>query len=145
MIFLLEVLLLGLCLHCDGWKKQQVSIQTDCRTFSDNGTLNFAKIYDIKERTHNALDKRYSHNDTQIFEKFVELVNSQTNYNKDGRINAIPIIGYHDIDNNKTITSTNVNLFDAEMQYLHDNHFKVITMADLAYDENNNYLYIKGL
>jgi peptidoglycan/xylan/chitin deacetylase (PgdA/CDA1 family) len=101
--------------------------------------------YDIKERTHNALDKRYSHNDTQIFEKFVELVNSQTNYTKDGRINAIPIIGYHDIDNNKTITSTNVNLFDAEMQYLHDNHFKVITMADLAYDENNNYLYIKGL
>ena len=134
-------------LHCDGWKQQQQqqsSIQTDCRTYSDNGTLNFANRYDIKERTHNALDKRYSHNDTQIFGKFVELVNSQSNYNKNGIINAIPIIGYHDIDNNRTITSTDVNLFDAEMKYLHDNGFKVFTMSDLGYDENSKVLYIRG-
>jgi hypothetical protein len=122
--------------------KQQ---QTDCRTYSDNGTLNFANRYDIKERTHNALNTRYLHNDTQIFEKFVELVDSQTNYNKNGKINAIPIIGYHDTDNNKTITSTDVNLFDTEMKYLHDNGFKVLTMSDLGYDKNSNYLYIKGL
>jgi peptidoglycan/xylan/chitin deacetylase (PgdA/CDA1 family) len=130
-------------LHCDGWKQQQQ--QTDCRTYSDNGTLNFANRYDIKERTHNALDTRYLHNDTQIFEKFVELVDSHTNYNKNGKINAIPIIGYHDIDNNKTITSTDVNLFDTEMKYLHDNGFKVLTTYDLGYDKNSNYLYIKGL
>ena len=129
-------------LHCDGWKQQQ---QNDCRTYSNNGTLNYANRYDIKERTHNALDTRYLHNDTQIFEKFVELVDSQTNYNKNGTINAIPIIGYHDIDNKKTITSTDVNLFDAEMRYLHDNGFKVLTMSDIGYDENSNYLYIKGL
>jgi hypothetical protein len=89
-------------LRCDGWKQQQqdqqqTPIQTDCRTYSDNGTLNFANRYDIKERTHNALDKRYSHNDTQIFSRFVELVNSQINFNKNGTMNAIPIIGYHDI------------------------------------------------
>jgi peptidoglycan/xylan/chitin deacetylase (PgdA/CDA1 family) len=131
-------------LHCYGWKThQQSSSQTDCRTYSDNGTLNYASRYDIKERTHNALDKRYSHNDTQIFDKFVQLVNSQVNFNKNGTINAVPIIGYHDIDNNKTITSTDVNLFDAEMKYLHDNGFKVLTMADLGYDENTKYLYIK--
>jgi hypothetical protein len=90
------------------------------------------------------LDTRYSHNDTQIFEKFVELVDSQVNFNKNGTINAVSIIGYHDIDNNKTITSTDVNLFYEEMKYLHDNGFKVLTMSDLAYDENSNYLYIKG-
>ena len=90
------------------------------------------------------MDKRYSHNDTQIFQKFVELVNSQINFNKNGIINAIPIIGYHDIDNNKTITSTDVDLFNAEMKYLHDNGFKVFTMSDLGYDENSNYLYIKN-
>jgi peptidoglycan/xylan/chitin deacetylase (PgdA/CDA1 family) len=134
-------------LHCDGWKQQQQqsTSQTDCRTYSDNGKLNYANRYDIKERTHNALDKRYSHNDTQIFNKFVELVNSQSNYNKNGIINAIPIIGYHDIDNNKTITSTDVNLFDAEMKYLHDNGFIVLKMSDLGYDEERNYLYIKRL
>jgi hypothetical protein len=135
-------------LHCDGWKQQneqqqEFSAQTDCRTYSDNGTLNYANRYDIKERTHNALDTRYSHNDTQIFSRFVELVDSQINFNKNGIINAVPIIGYHDIDNNKTITSTDVNLFSTEMKYLHDNGFKVLTMSDLGYDENINYLYIK--
>jgi hypothetical protein len=107
-------------LRCDGWK-QRSSDQTDCRMYSDNGTLNYANRYDIKERTHNALDTRYSQNDTQIFQKFVELVNSRLNFNKKGIMNAIPIIGYHDIDDNKTITNTDVNLFDAEMKYLHDN------------------------
>jgi hypothetical protein len=29
------------------------------------------------------------------------------------------------------------------MRYLHDNRFKVITMADLGYDENTKSLYIK--
>jgi len=141
-------------LHCYGWKMDQLtpqmqqqqllpSNQTDCRTYSDNGTLNFANRYDIKERTHNALDTRYSHNDTQIFDKFVQLVDSQTNYNKNGIINAVPIIGYHDIDNNRTITSTDVSLFAAEMKYLHDNGFKVLTMSDLGYNENSKYMYIK--
>ena len=36
-------------LHCDDWK-QQSSNQTDCRTYSENGRLNFANRYDIKER-----------------------------------------------------------------------------------------------
>jgi peptidoglycan/xylan/chitin deacetylase (PgdA/CDA1 family) len=131
-------------LHCDGWKQQQgQQQQIDCRTYSDNGALNYANRYDIKERTHNALDTRYSHNDTQIFSRFVELVNSQANFNKNGITNAVPIIGYHDIDNNKTITSTDVSLFDSEMKYLHDNGFKVLTMSDLGYDENKNYLYVK--
>ena len=100
-------------LHCDGWKQRQ---QTDSRMYSDNGTLNYANRYDIKERTHNALDKRYSHNDTQIFSRFVELVDSQV---------------------------TDVNLFDAEIKYLHDNGFKVTTMSDIGYDENTKYMYIK--
>ena len=74
---------------------------------------------------------------------FVQLVNSQSNYNKDGKINAIPIIGYHNIEDDKAITSTGVSLFDTEMKYLHDNGFKVLTMADLGYNENRNYLYVK--
>jgi hypothetical protein len=104
----------------------------------------FLNFYD-DERTHNALDTLYSHNDTQIFSRFVELVNSQINFNKNDAIHAIPIIGYHDIDDNRTITSTDVNLFDAEMKYLYDNGFKVLTMAELGYDEKSNFLYIKGL
>jgi hypothetical protein len=104
---------------------------------------NFANRYDIKETSHNALDNIYLHNDSQIFDKFVELVNSQANFNKNGTINAVPIVSYHSIDNNKTITSTDINLFPDEMKYLHDNGLRVITMSDLGYDENGNDFYIK--
>jgi hypothetical protein len=85
-----------------------------------------------------------------MFEKFVSAVNSQGIYNKDGIVRAIPIIIYHTIvtypdlsDSNRPI-DTALNLFDAEMKYLHDNGFKVITMADLGYDESSNSLYIKS-
>jgi peptidoglycan/xylan/chitin deacetylase (PgdA/CDA1 family) len=133
-------------LHCDGWKQrqQQSSSQTDCRTYSDDGTLNYANRYGIKEVSHNGLDNRYSHDDTQTFEKFVQLVNSEVNYNKDGAINAIPIIGYHNIEDDTATTSTHVDLFYKEMKYLHDNGFKVITMSDLGYEENSKYLYVKN-
>ncbi len=134
-------------LHCYGWKQdqQRSSTQTDCRTYSNDnaGTLNYANRYDIKEVSHNGLDTDYSHDDTQIFKKFVQLVNNQINFNEDGKINAIPIIGYHNIEDDKAITSTDVNLFDAEMKYLHDNGFKVLTMSEIGYDENSNYLYVK--
>jgi hypothetical protein len=65
-------------------------------------------------------------------------------------VRAIPIIVYHTLvnyqdlsDSNRPIDTT-VNLFDAEMRYLYDNGFKVLTMADLGYDENSQRLYIKG-
>jgi peptidoglycan/xylan/chitin deacetylase (PgdA/CDA1 family) len=132
-------------LHCYGWKhdQQHSSTQSDCRTYSNDGTLNYANRYDIKEVSHNGLDTDYSHDDTQIFMKFVQLVNNQANFNKDGKMNAIPIIGYHNIEDDKAITSTDVNLFYNEMKYLHDNGIKVLTMSDLGYDENSNYLYVK--
>ena len=36
-------------------------------------------------------------------------------------------------------------LFNAEMKYLYDNGFKVITMADLGYDESRKSLYLKDI
>ena len=70
--------------------------------------------------------------------------------NKDRIVRAIPIIIYHTIvnypdlsDSNRPIDTT-LNLFDAEMKYLYDNGFKVLTMADLRYDTNSKSLYMKG-
>jgi hypothetical protein len=37
-----------------------------------------------------------------------------------------------------------IALFDKEMRYLHDNGVRVITMSDLAYDENSKYLYVRN-
>ena len=59
-------------------------------------------------------------------------------------IGLLTCIEYHNIKDDIAITSTNVDLFDAEMKYLHDNGFNVLTMADLGYDEDSNYLYIRS-
>jgi len=83
-----------------------------------------------------------------MLERFITNVNSQDNYNKYGIIRAIPTVIYHtfvtypDVSYSERPVDTTVNLFDAEMRYLHDNGFEIVTMANLAYDENSNYLYI---
>ena len=128
-------------LHCDGYSNSK---QTDCSTYNSNGQLNFANRYSIREWDHNALDTKLLHNDQLIFEKFVQEVNSGINFNnKKGMVDAIPIIAYHIIDNSLNPSSTDINLFAAEMKYLHDNNFKVLPMSDLGYDQNSNLMYIK--
>ena len=74
----------------------------------------------------------------------MEEVNSGINVNdKKGMVDAIPIVAYHIVDNSQGPLSTNVNLFAAEMKYLHDNGFKVIPMSDLGYDENTHFMYLR--
>jgi peptidoglycan/xylan/chitin deacetylase (PgdA/CDA1 family) len=132
-------------LHCDGFKEE--STQTDCRTFSDDGELNFVNRYSILGWSHDAERKDNSYSDSQMLDRFIEVVNSQSTYNTDGKINAIPIIIWHRIDNSGVGDpeqyATTIDLFEKEIKYLHDNGFKVLTMADLGYDEKSNYLYIK--
>jgi hypothetical protein len=85
-----------------------------------------------------------------MFEKFITAVNSQNSYNKDGIVRAILIIIYHtivtypDLSYSNRPIDTTLNLFDAEMKYLYDNGFKVLTMSDLGFDENSKYLYVKN-
>ena len=128
-------------LHCNGYSRY--SSQTDCRTYFDNGSLTFVNRYSIREWSHNNRDKALSHNDSKIFDTFVNEVNSQEKYNKPNTILAVPIVAYHSIDNNKTSDSTDLHLFAQEMQYLHDNHVGVLTLNDLGYDTKNNVFYIK--
>ena len=155
-------------LHCDGNNDGQ----TDCRMHFSNGTLTPSNRYSINSWAHKHIDEgcsadgnvggsssnnvtckkfRYKYDNAQMSEKFVSAVNNQTNYNNnDGTVRAIPIIVYHTLVNYRDLSESNrpidttVNLFDAEMKYLYDNGFKVITMADLGYDENSKYLYIKS-
>jgi peptidoglycan/xylan/chitin deacetylase (PgdA/CDA1 family) len=138
-------------LHCDGFKEEdgggEESSQTDCRTFSDNGELTFVNRYSIMGWSHDAERKQNSYSDPEMLDRFIEVVNSQSTYNTDGTINAIPIVIWHRIDNSgegdPEQYATSIDLFEKEIKYLHDNGFKVLTMADLGYDENSNYLYIK--
>ena len=147
-------------LQCNGLKNHP---QTDCNTYTDDGKkLTFDNRYSIKSWTHRHIDGSYSseegvcagichsYNNAQMFQRFVADVNSQLQYNKNGVINAIPIVIYHnfvtypDVTYSKDAADTTANLFDQEMKYLHDNGFKVLTMNDLGYDITKNVLYIRN-
>jgi peptidoglycan/xylan/chitin deacetylase (PgdA/CDA1 family) len=132
-------------LRCNSLNEE--SRQTDCRTYSDDGTLNFVNRYSIIGWSHDAERKENSYDDSGMFNRFIEVVNSQSIYNTGGTINAIPIVIWHRIDNSgegdPEVYATTIDLFEKEIKYLYDNGFKVLTMADLGYDENSNYLYLK--
>jgi peptidoglycan/xylan/chitin deacetylase (PgdA/CDA1 family) len=144
-------------LQCDGSNGYP---QNGCRAYSSDVDLNFPDRYSIISWAHVHIQGDYSdagvcvgicysYDNSQMLDRFITAVNSQNNYNNDGIIRAIPIIVYHglatyaDISDSKIPVETTVNLFEAEMKYLHDNGFRALTMADLGYDENSNHLYIK--
>ena len=129
-------------LRCDGLKQYG---QDDCKTFADNGTPTYANKYSIRNWSHDFEIVENSYSESEALDRFIEVVNSQSQYNKDGTINAIPIIMYHEIGYDNEGAITNVDLFGKEMKYLHDNNFHVITISDLSYDENNDYLYVKDV
>jgi hypothetical protein len=105
-------------------------------------TLTYSNKYSVKEWSHNSADVKLAHNDPQILQRFVEIINSQNQFNRNGQIIAIPIIAYHSIDDSGGSSSTDINEFAQEMKYLHDNGFRVVTMSSLAYDSNSNFMYL---
>jgi peptidoglycan/xylan/chitin deacetylase (PgdA/CDA1 family) len=136
-------------LHCNGYKEEN-----SCRPFNKEGKLTFENRYDIRNWSDRPKilqqpNANVSYDNSQMFSQFVQEVNSQENYNKNGCINAIPIVVYHYfiVDRNHMYlpneSFTDVSLFSAEMKYLRDNGFKILKMSDLGYNQSNNYLYIK--
>jgi hypothetical protein len=115
--------------------------------------LNLTDRYSLPVWTDYQAQSMYRDNNTKILDIFIEVVNSQTQFNGNGTINAIPIIVYHNVDhenNSPNISpdwldssTIDVNLFDSKMKYLYDNEFQVLTMSDLGYNQTSNKLYIK--
>jgi hypothetical protein len=138
-------------LHCNG--AEQISNKTvkaaNCRTYLDNGILNPQNRYSVGEWSEQHIKDGRSYNDSQMFAKFITEVNSQDKFNKNGIINAIPLVAYHDIvllpdvSLSTEPSSTTLNLFNTEMKYLHDNGFNVLTFYNLGYDDKSNIFYLK--
>ena len=102
-----------------------------------------ANRYSIMGWSHDSEKKNNAYNDQQMLERFVQVVNSQNEYNANG-VNVVPILIWHKIDNSNKEYSTSIDLFEAEIKYLYDNGFIVLTMADLVYDDASKYLKISG-
>jgi len=117
-------------------------------TFYDK--LSNLNKYSIGSWTHHPHYRDRSYKSSQMFDEFVQEVSSQDKYNHNGMINTIPIITYHNFTNDPIVNyvrnkyTTDTNLFSMEMKYLYDNHFIVLPISAIRYDENNNYLYING-
>jgi hypothetical protein len=80
-----------------------------------------------------------------MLNRFIQVVSGQEKYNRPGQpVDVIPIVVYHRIDNSRAPYSTTVSLFTEEMKYLYNNDFKVINMADLAYNNSTNSFYLKN-
>jgi hypothetical protein len=130
-------------LNCIGFKKHP---QTDCKTYRPNGKLNYANRYVARSLSFDIVEIKDSFNSTKMFSDFVKIVNSQSTYNQGGKLNAIPLMIFHNI----TFTTnrpynTNAGLFDQLMKYLYENHIKVLTYKQLGYNTEANTFYLNGI
>jgi hypothetical protein len=114
-----------------------------CTEYLHNGSLSTINRYSIKAWSHDAERKENSLDDAQMLETFIEVVNSQDEFNSEGKTAAaIPIIMWHKIEDSPGPYCTSLALFDLEMKYMHDNGFTILTMADLDFDKNTNTLRV---
>ena len=127
-------------LDCNGFRNHP---QTDCRTYTSNGELNYANKYTARSLSVDLVEIKDSFENTKIFPDFVKLVNSQSIYNTGGKINAVPLLIFHNVAwfTNRPY-NTNVGLFDQFMKYLYENHFKVLTYKHLGYNLHINKFYL---
>lgn len=133
-------------LNCSGYPKPS---QTDCNTYSANGKLTYANRYDIRSDSFRHIDSNHNYSPSQEYQQFVQRMNSQIPYNANGRINAIPIITYHNLTNsirnyNSAASTITVDLFAQQMKYLHDNGFRVLLLNQLEYNPNSNVFQLKN-
>ncbi|MFZ0515128.1 MAG: polysaccharide deacetylase family protein [Candidatus Nitrosopolaris sp.] len=130
-------------LDCNGFKRHP---QTDCRTYGPEGKLNYANRYEARSLSFDVVEIKDSFNNTKIFSDFVKVVNSQSNYNHGGKINAVPLITLHNVElTTNEPYYTNVGLFDQLMKYLYDTHFKVLTFKQLGYNTQDNTFYLNDI
>jgi peptidoglycan/xylan/chitin deacetylase (PgdA/CDA1 family) len=130
-------------LDCKGFTKHP---QTDCRTYTANGKLTYANRYAIRSLSFDILEIKDSFDNATMFSNFTKIVNSQNSFNQGGKINAVPLITFHNValTTNKPYY-TNAGMFDKFMKYLHDNGFKVLTFKQIGYDTKTNTFYLKGI
>ena len=120
--------------------------ENQCHQYSteknENELQSDFKRYTITGLSHEAYKKSGGYFDDEMFEQFIEIGESQTKYNTENSINAIPIFIYHSVDYTGDDYSINPDLFEKEMEYLFENGYKIFQMKDMVYD--NEGLHIRG-
>jgi hypothetical protein len=120
--------------------------KNQCHKYSTENNKNelqsYFNRYTITGLSHEAYKKSGGYSDEEMFEQFIEIVESQIKHNTENSIGAIPILIYHSIDYTRDDYSINPDLFEKEMKYLFENEYKVFQMKDITYDSEG--LHITG-
>ena len=120
--------------------------ENQCHKYSTENNRNelqsYFNRYTITGLSHEAYKKSGGYSDEEMFEQFIEIVESQIKHNTENSIGAIPILIYHSIDYTRDDYSINPDLFEKEMKYLFENEYKIFQMNDITYDSEG--LHITG-
>ena len=133
-------------IQCRSEKDEEDNYKNQCNyqystENNQNELQSYFKRYTITGLSHEAYKKSWGYSDEEMFEQFIEIVESQTKYNTENSIRAIPILIYHSVDYTGDDYSINPDLFQKEMQYLFKNGYEIFQMKDIKYD---NELHIRG-
>lgn len=102
----------------------------DSHTGSDCvGSLKHDEKYTIVGWSHDAERKENNYSDLQMLDAFKAFVKQFSG--KSHSVGSIPIIIYHNIDDDRGEYSTSIDLFRSEMRYLYDSGFKTVTMNEV--------------
>ncbi len=118
------------------------SYENQCHHSNKNNENEYFKKYIITGLSHEAYKNSGGYSDDEMYEQFIEIVESQTKYNSEDSIGAIAILIYHSVDYSNDDYSISPDLFEKEMEYLFENEYKIFQMKDIVYD--NEGLHIKG-
>lgn len=104
-----------------------------------NHQITYSNVLNIKSKSfyHIIHNGSINYSEDQMFLRFQARIAEQAKYNT-RNITAIPIITYHDITNDLSVYNTVASTITTrelqrEMQYLHDNQFRVITLKEMLY------------
>ena len=121
--------------------------ENQCHQYSNKNNENELQLdfkkYTITGLSHEAFRKAGGYSDEEMYEEFIDIVESQTKYNTENTIGAIPILIYHSVDYSNDEYSITPDLFEKEIEYLLKNEYKIFQMKDIVYDDEEG-LHIKG-
>lgn len=137
-------------IQCNGWYVP-ANQTAGCQLF-EPGTneLKYQSRYDIPTYDVNSLGRQNNHdlNATQV--AFEKMLNENIKYDADtGKVTTLPVLVYHNFTNRVLDEGMGQSMlaesFAQQMQYLKDNGFVVLSMADLEYHPNNSTFTIPKL
>jgi hypothetical protein len=115
--------------------------ENECYYSNKNIEDEYFKKYTLTGLSHETYKNSGKCSDGEMYEEFIDIVESQTKYNTENTIGAIFILIYHSVDYSHDDYSISPDLFKKEMEYLYENGYEIFQMKDIIYD---NELHIRG-